>query len=148
MHDTNCTFVSVAHRNDNRFRSDTGLQTPYPINNPTFIGSGRIAENSDSDTISDVQGGNMDNKQIRSWYCRRSTLLFLLIPHRIIIHLCTLPTRREGTVSRPPPPLEVRRSYRILGRLMFPCDYRYDFRFIGTSDTVIEGRLYYCDTTG
>ena len=120
MHDTNCTFVSVAHRNDNRFRSDTGLQTPYPINNPTFIGSGRIAENSDSDTISDVQGGNMDNKQIRSWYCRRSTLLFLLIPHRIIIHLCTLPTRREGTVSRPPPPARSKAFLSDIGTTYVP----------------------------
>ena len=35
-------MISVSYRNDTRFRSDSGLETRYPIDNPIFIGSDQM----------------------------------------------------------------------------------------------------------
>ena len=52
--------TSFTYRNDNRFQSDTDKKTRCPIRNPLYIGSHRVDGHSDSDTINDMLGGNME----------------------------------------------------------------------------------------
>ena len=54
-------YISVAYRDENRFRSDKGQKTRLPINSPVFIKSDRIAKRNDPDSITDKRGGNTQN---------------------------------------------------------------------------------------
>ena len=65
--------ISVEYRNDNRFRSDTGCNIRYPISNPIFSVSDRVAENSDTDTINicETDYGTGSRLDVNSDYLRR-----------------------------------------------------------------------------
>ena len=52
---------SVAHRDENRFRSDKSQKKQLPINSPILIRSDRIATKNDPDSITDKRGVNAEH---------------------------------------------------------------------------------------
>ena len=111
----------VAYRNGNRFRFDTGLKKLYPI----------ILWH-----VSDGVGSQKNSIPFEKRYGWRKYLENTEIRQIMAIDCDTAEQARLFFFATSPTHPEVRRSYRISGCFFLRSDYRSDFRFVGTCDTI------------
>lgn len=112
----------------------------FPIYNPIFVGSDRIAGTPDVDMINNMRGGSTE---IRVMVLPRSTQVFiLLIPYVESFTWDTLNRRGRGGIDQAmsPPRHSGTMAFTLdIGTFKFSSfrsDDRYHFRVIGLSDTI------------